>query len=63
MIRCRDRDPMCPVCRGKCRRQAEYLVKRIDMDDISGTPMWADCTEDASESSLYRIYAIKKQAE
>lgn len=54
MTNCECADPHCE-CRGKCIVIAEFVVRRIDMDDATGTPMCAHCTSDALDSGLFDI--------
>lgn len=51
---CECADPACPVCRGRCRTQAELLLFRIDMTDLTGTAMCDPCADDALDSGLFR---------
>jgi hypothetical protein len=50
---CACSDPGCPVCAGKCTHKATTAVRRIDMEDRTGTPMCAQCAADALDSGLF----------
>jgi hypothetical protein len=34
---------------------ATYTLQRVDMPDVTGTPMCDDCATDALESGLFRV--------
>lgn len=56
--RCECTDPGCPVCKGKCRRDAEMTLYRCDMDDETGTDFCEACASDALESGLFTAEAV-----
>lgn len=53
--RCQCADPGCPIHRGesKCTRAAKRKVRRIDMEDRSGTWMCEGCASDVYDSGLF----------
>jgi DNA-binding IscR family transcriptional regulator len=53
--RCECSDPGCPVHRGvsRCMKAATQVLRRIDMEDRTGTRMCHDCAEDAYGSGLF----------
>lgn len=50
---CQCSDPRCPVCRGKCTHKAVTVVRRIDMEDQTGTPVCHACADDCLDSGLF----------
>ena len=52
-MKCHCSDPGCPECNGKCERKAVTVVRRVDMDDITGTPMCHACAADAMDSGVF----------
>jgi hypothetical protein len=54
--KCKCSDPGCPVHPnpGPCKNLARRTVKRIDMQDETGTRMCRRCAEDALESGVFR---------
>jgi hypothetical protein len=50
---CADRG--CPAHLGvsSCATHADTVLYRIDMDDVTGTVMCADCASDALDSGLF----------
>lgn len=52
---CEYGDPGCPVHRGsgKCTKAARVTLRRIDMEDRSGTKMWRECASDALDSGVF----------
>ncbi len=49
---CQCADPGC-TCEGQCEENAEYLLTRVDMDDVSGTLMCDECSTDAVDTGLF----------
>lgn len=54
-MRCGCADPGCPVHPGSssCTRGGTRVVRRIDMEDRTGTRMCAACAEDALASGVF----------
>ena len=52
-IKCECADPACPVCGGQCPNRATVNLRRVDMDDQSGTMFCPGCSEDAMNSGLF----------
>lgn len=51
---CECSDPGCPVHRGRsCSRNATWNLRRVDMEDRSGTNFCLECSEDAHSSGLF----------
>lgn len=50
---CECADPKCPVCQGHCDNRASTNLKRIDMDDKSGTMFCEGCAQDALNSGVF----------
>lgn len=52
---CRCSDPGCPVHKGKstCAKAGVLVLRRVDMDDRTGTRMCRECAADALESGLF----------
>jgi hypothetical protein len=50
---CECADPACPACGGRCQNRASTNLKRIDMDDLTGTMFCSACAEDALSSGLF----------
>lgn len=52
---CQCTDPGCPVHKGKseCSHKAVSVLRRVDMEDKTGTPMCRACADDALESGLF----------
>ena len=48
-------DPGCPHCKGHCENRSVTVVVRIDMEDITGTPVCQKCAEDCMDSGLFRL--------
>lgn len=53
MGRCECADPGCPVCHGHCDQDSATTLYRVDMEDVTGTPMCAGCAEDAMKSGVF----------
>lgn len=55
-VTCECADKGCPVHKGtsKCTNKATTNLRRVDMDDVSGTMFCEACAEDALESGLFR---------
>lgn len=51
--KCECGDPGCPCCQGECTRPATMTVFRVDMEDLTGTPVCDDCGADCLESGLF----------
>lgn len=51
---CADTDPECPHCGGRCTNEASVILRRIDMEDLTGTPFCDPCAEDALASGVFR---------
>lgn len=51
---CEDSDPGCKHCNGQCDRRAKVILRRIDMEDVTGTYFCRVCAEDAMETGLFR---------
>lgn len=50
---CKCSDPGCPVCNGFCLEEAVTRLFRIDMDDLTGTPMCEGCADDAMACGVF----------
>lgn len=50
---CECSDPMCPACYGRCDQPATETLYRVDMQDLTGTRLCADCANDCVESGLF----------
>ena len=55
--KCECTDPGCG-CGGKCHGLGEYRLYRIDMEDKTGTGMCDSCSDDASDSGVFRVEAM-----
>lgn len=51
---CEDSDQGCVFCAGRCTRDSEVTLYRIDMIDQSGTEFCVVCAEDALQSGCFR---------
>jgi hypothetical protein len=52
--RCECSDPGCPVCQGKCTKSAVTNLRRVDMEDVTGTMFCHNCASDALASGVFR---------
>jgi len=50
---CQCSDPACPVCKGKCRNKSVTVVRRVDMEDKTGTPVCRGCADDCLASGVF----------
>jgi hypothetical protein len=50
---CECRDPGCPACRGKCNNSASVNLRRIDMEDRTGTFFCNKCASDALDAGTF----------
>lgn len=55
--RCQCCDPGCPVHQGsgRCTAPATTVLFRVDMEDVTGTPMCDECAADGLESGLFTM--------
>jgi hypothetical protein len=52
--RCADADKGCFECSGSCPRKAALILRRVDMEDTTGTAFCAPCAQDALQTGLYQ---------
>ena len=50
---CECADPKCPACQGHCPRSATVNLRRVDMEDRTGTFFCRTCASDALDSGLF----------
>ncbi len=50
---CECADPGCPSCGGACERAARECLRRVDMEDHTGTLFCSECGIDAFGSGLF----------
>jgi protein-arginine kinase activator protein McsA len=50
---CECTDPGCPHCKGNCKKRATQCLRRVDMEDKTGTLMCNKCADDALDSGLF----------
>lgn len=58
---CQCADPQCPYCAGRCTRDYELTIYRIDMEDHTGTRMCEQCSEDAMQSGVFRYAGVGEE--
>lgn len=51
---CECSDPGCPHCHGACANRARTNLRRVDMEDKTGTLFCPGCASDALDSGLFR---------
>jgi len=62
-MKCECADPACPICLGRCKREAEECLFRIDTLDVTGTCMCEECAADALASGVYTTHDLEMRSE
>jgi hypothetical protein len=52
--RCADSDIGCDECHGDCYKNAAIILRRIDMEDVTGTAFCAPCAHDVLLTGLFK---------
>jgi hypothetical protein len=52
---CECGDPGCPACGGNCQKASVINLRRVDMEDETGTMFCQKCADDALGSGLFFV--------